>query len=357
MVMNNPARPLLSKLWALGCSLKLAIALASAAALLIMGGSLIMHFNPAIFAGMEEEIMGRWLPEAWSRAPLLVIWVPLSGLCVLLLAINTLCCLLDWLSRFRARWRKTGEYLIHTGFILLAIAYLWGNIGGFRSGPHRIAPGESMAVPDMPGYLLQLEEFAPQLGPGGRPLDMINKLVLWKNNQQVAQKTVRINHPLIYDGLVILPASYGQEVQGFRFHLPGRGYIDLTPGSRLQVSEGLLLVVDKFLPDARQDRQGRVMPGGTRLNNPAVQLSLFVASGPVWQGWYFLRRPVPDRLKNAGIYLRPVEPVLTTFSLLTINRDPGDTTALAGGLCLSLGVLFALFSFYRKRAAGDRPEV
>ena len=62
--------PFLLKLWALGCSLKLAIALASAATLLIMGGSLVMHYNPAIFTGMEQEIMGRWLPEAWSRAPL-----------------------------------------------------------------------------------------------------------------------------------------------------------------------------------------------------------------------------------------------------------------------------------------------
>ena len=76
-------KPFLLKLWALGCSLKLAIALASAATLLIMGGSLVMHYNPVIFTGMEQEIMGQWLPQAWSRAPLLVFWVPLSGLCIL----------------------------------------------------------------------------------------------------------------------------------------------------------------------------------------------------------------------------------------------------------------------------------
>ena len=210
-------KPFLLKLWALGCSLKLAIALASAATLLIMGGSLVMHYNPAIFTGMEQEIMGQWLPQAWSRAPLLVFWVPLSGLCILLFALNTLCCLIDWLTMLRVRWRKTGEYLVHAGFVLLTVAYLWGNLSGFRSGPHRLAPGDRMSIPNMPGYLLQLEEFTPQIGPGGRPLDMINKLVLWKNGRQVLQKTIRINHPLIYDGLVILPSSYGQDIQGFRF--------------------------------------------------------------------------------------------------------------------------------------------
>ena len=59
----------------------------------------------------------------------------------------------------------------------------------------------------------------------------------------------------------------------------------------------------------------------------------------------------------AAGYLRPVEPVLTTFSLLTINRDPGDNMALTGGFCITVGVIFAFFSFYRKRTIGDRPEI
>ena len=350
-------KPFLLKLWALGCSLKLAIALASAATLLIMGGSLVMHYNPVIFTGMEQEIMGQWLPQAWSRAPLLVFWVPLSGLCILLFALNTLCCLIDWLTMVRVRWRKTGEYLVHTGFVLLTVAYLWGNLSGFRSGPHRLAPGDRMSIPNMPGYLLQLEEFTPQIGPGGRPLDMINKLVLWKNGRQVLQKTIRINHPLIYDGLVILPSSYGQDIQGFRFHMPGTGFVDLAAGSRLPISSDLTLVVHRFLADARQDRQGRVMEIGSRLNNPALQLSLLGPSGTIWQGWYFLRRQLPEGMVKAGIHLRPVEPVLTTFSLLTINRDPGDKMALTGGFCITVGVIFAFFSFYRKRRISDRPEI
>ncbi len=357
MVPGKPTKPFLLKLWALCCSLKLAIVLASTATLLIMGGSLVMHYNPAIFAGMEQEIMSRWLPQAWARAPLLVSWVPLSGLCVLLFAISTFCCLIDWLSGIRIRWRKTGEYLIHAGFILLTIAYLWGNISGFRSGPHRLAPGDRVSIPEMPGYLLQLEDFAPQLEPSGRPLDMINKVVLWKNGQRVAQQTVRINHPLIYDGLVILPASYGQDLQGFRFNLPGVGFADLTSGSRLTISAELSLAVHKFLPDARQDRQGRVMQVGSRLNNPAMQISLLGPSGTLWKGWYFLRQKLPEGMLKAGVYLRPVGPVLTTFSLLTINRDPGDKMALAGSTCITVGVIFAFFSFYRKRAIGDRPEI
>jgi len=357
MLSGNRPKPFILKLWTFACSLKLAIALASAATALIMGGSLVMHYNPAIFTDMEQEIMGRWLPQAWSRAPLLVFWIPLSGLCVVMFALNTLCCLIDWLSRIRVRWRKTGEYLIHAGFILLTVAYLWGNLSGFRSGPHRLVAGDRMPIPGMPGYLLQLEEFTPQIEPSGRPLDMINKVALWKNDQRVAQKTVRINHPLVYNGLVILPSSYGQDIKGFRFHLQGSGFVDLVSGSRLPISSNLSLVVHRFLPDARQDKQGRVMKTGSRLNNPALQISLLGPSGTLWQGWYFLRQQLPEGITKAGVYLRPVEPVMTTFSLLTINRDPGDKMALTGGILISVGVIFAFFSFYRKRATGDRPEI
>jgi hypothetical protein len=354
---DQPPKSPLQSLWSLCCSLKLAIVLASIATILIMGGSLVMHFNPAIFAGMEQEIMSRWLPQAWAQAPQLAFWVPLSGLCVLLLGINTLCCLIDWLFKIKTRWRKTGEYLIHAGFILLLIAYLWGNISGFRSGPHRIFPGDRIAIPNMPEYSLQLNEFTPQIDPSGRPLDMVNRVSLWKNEELVTKALVRINHPLIYDGLIILPTSFGQELQGFRFHMPNRGFVELAAGSRLPISPDIILEVLKLLPDARQDKQGRVVQVGIRLNNPAMLLSLSGPGGKQWKGWYFLRSPLPRALREAGVSLRPTEPINKTFSLLTINRDPGDKIALTGSICIATGVLFAFFSFYRKRAQGDRPEV
>jgi cytochrome c biogenesis protein len=345
------------KLWDIGCSLKLAIALASVATLLIMLGSLVMHFNPEVFSDMEQDIMIRWLPQAWHRAPSMVFWIPLTGACVLLFSINTLCCLIDWLYRISARWRKLGEYLVHAGFILLVVAYCWGNINGFRSGPQRIFPGQRIAIPERPGLSLQLDAFMPRLAPSGRPLDMVNRVSLWQGEQQVVDATVSINHPLIHDGLVILASSFGQDLYGFRFLVPGRGVIDLTAGSQLTSAGGLTLIVQKLLPDARQLGPDRVVQAGSRPGNPALLLSLQGPSGPSWQGWYFLHNKQPAEVAAAGFSFRPVGPVYKHFSLLTINRDPGDKLALAGGLCISTGVMIALFSFYRKRARGDRLDI
>ena len=129
------------------------------------------------------------------------------------------------------------------------------------------------------------------------------------------------------------------------------------PGSRLTLPDGSTLGVMNLLGDARRTADGRVIPLGDQLGNPALQLLLIRADGSVWQGWHFLREAPPEPLVQAGAAPQPLQPLAGYVSLLTVNRDPGAGIALAGGLCLTIGVGFALFSFYRKRARGDRPQI
>ena len=350
-------RTLLQRLWALGCSLKLAIYAASAATLLVMGGSLVMNAHPQIFAGMDGTTLGVWFTGAWRLAPQLTWWLPLTALCLAAFGINTLCCLVDWLMHLRARWRKTGEYLIHAGFLLLLVGFAWGSLAGFRSGPHRLAPGEQLALPDAPHYVLALERFVPRFSPEGRPLDMLSEVALHRDGVAVARGTVRINHPLLHDGLVILATSLDQRLTGFRCFLPGVGPVDMTPGMRIQLPAGSVLGVLSLLGDARQATAGRVIPLSDQLGNPAMQLLLLRPDGSIWQGWYFLREDPPAVLLASNAAPRPIQPVFGYVSLLTVNYDPGAALALAGGACLTIGVLLAMASFYRKRARGDRPQV
>lgn len=347
----------LQRLWALGCSLKLAIYVASAATLLIMGGSLVMNAYPQIFGGMDTTTVNTWFAGAWHQAPQLTWWLPLTALCLAVFGLNTLCCLIDWLAHLRARWRKTGEYLIHTGFLLLLVGYTWGSLAGFRSGPHRLAPGEALTLPDLPAYTLRLDAFDPSFGPEGRPLDMVSEVTLLQAGNEVARGTVRFNHPLLYDGLVILATSLEQRLTGFRCFLAGAGTVDLTPGSRFRLPDGSHLGVLNVLGDARQTADGRVIRLSDRLGNPALQLLLLRPDGSAWQGWYFLREPPPAALTASGAAPRPLQPLAGYVSLLSVNRDPGAGLALAGGGCLTLGVLLAMISFYRKRTRGDRPQI
>ncbi len=252
-----------SRPWKLLCSLKLAIVLASAATMVAIGGSVLMPFNPQVFGSLDSTSLGDWLGRVATRSPSLTWWIPVGGILVVLLAINTLCCFIDWLCHCRVRWRKCGEYLIHLGFVLIVAAFLWGSQGGFRSEGNAMLIGQSKALPQL-GVTLKLEAFEPVFNQSGRPIDMLNTLSLYQGDQLIKRIQARTNHPLTWNGLVIIPASYGQTV-----------------------------------------RSGRALP----------------------------------------------------YSILTINYDPGAKLAFAGGILMGCGVLLALFSFYRKRARGDRPDI
>ena len=256
--------PLLaSNFWKLLCSLKLTIILASIATLLAIGGSVLIPFNPQVFGGLDSMPLGLWIEKVATQSPGLTWWIPVAGFLVILLALNTLCCFIDWLGHFQARWRKCGEYLIHLGFVLILAAFLWGSQSGFRSGNNGLLVGQSMSLPQL-GVTLKLEAFEPVLAPSGRPMEMLNTLALYKGDQLLKRVQTRSNHPLIWNGLVVIPASYGQTMGG-----------------------------------------GRYMP----------------------------------------------------YSILTINYDPGTNIAFAGSIAMGCGVLLTLFSFYRKRARGDRPDI
>lgn len=252
-----------SKIWKLLCSLKLTIVLASGATLLAIGGSVLMPFNQQVFGALDSQPLGLWLSKVATQSPALTWWIPLAGILVTLLALNTLCCFIDWLCHFRARWRKCGEYLIHLGFVLILVAFLWGSQAGFRSENNGLLVGQSMRLPQL-GVTLKLEAFKPVLAPSGRPLEMLNTLALYKGELLIKRVQTRSNHPLTWNGLVIIPASYGQTLRG-----------------------------------------GRYLP----------------------------------------------------YSILTINYDPGANLAFAGSIAMGCGVFMTLFSFYRKRARGDRPDI
>jgi len=207
--------------------------------------------------------LGPWLRQGLAQSPGMTGWIAASGLLATLLAINTLCCFIDWCFSFRARWRKSGEYLIHLGFVLILIAFWWGSLAGFRSEKNPVLVGQSLALPQ-PGLSLKLEAINPVLTPSGRPMEILNTLSLYRDGTLLTRVKTRSNHPLLWKGLVAVPVSFGQTRLG-----------------------------------------GRVLP----------------------------------------------------YSVLTVSYDPGAKLAFAGSLLMGGGVLLALFSFYRKRARGDRPDI
>jgi cytochrome c biogenesis protein len=348
---------MLQRIWAVCCSLKLAIVITSITTLVAIAGSLVMHFNPGVFGGLDALSLNRWHSDYGSHNLLLTFWFYLTGLFMTLLAINTGCCFIDWLFRLRSRWRKTGEYLIHLGFVLIIIAYFWGSFSGSRSEGNRFNIGQTRPIAALPGHYLRLDDFKTIKNTHGRPVDMISSVSLLKGDQLIKSSKVHSNTPLIYNSLTVVPGSYGQETIGYMVTLPALGktarivadsHIDLKDQKRLQIV--------KFYGDAMRVGR-RVIPRSNTVNNPAILTQLSQNGTIIWDGWLFLRQPLPEPLREAGFQFFVQNPINLTYSVLTLNTDPGMRLALLGSVILTTGVTFALFSFYYKRRRGDRPEI
>ena len=342
------------RIWKFCCSLKLAIVLASLATFLLMGGSLLFPSYPALFGPLDQMPLGRWLSSLAATAPSRSWWFyPFLGTMIALL-LNTFCCFCDWLFHLKNRWRKSGEYLIHLGVILLLCAYCWGAVGGWRHLSLQCKVGTLTALPAWPGHYLAVDDFRPVFGANGPPTDMISKVRLLAGDHQLAAGEVRINHPLLRDGLVVTPVSFGNSADGFRFAIAGH-QIPLRSGDSYQDPQGRKLEVLRFLPDVRRDSQGQLSYRTDRLGSPAMEIRLSAPGSGNWRGWYFLTQPPPAPLRALG--LQPIEPLYTSYSSLTVTYDPGAKLAALGGILAAIGALMALFSFYRKRQRQDRPEL
>ena len=352
--MTSP--PLPARFWAVCTSLKLTIVLASLATLLTMAGSLLIHFLPGIFGDLDQLPLGSWFLGRGREHPFFAAWLALLVLLMSLLAVNTCCCFLDWLTSLGSRWRKSGEYLLHLGFVLIVCAFLWGGVTGSRQSGVRFFPGQPIPLAGHPGLYLRLDRFDPVLRDG-RPIDMLSTVTLLQGDAPLTTALIRINHPLIWKDLVILPESFGQEPTGFHFRLGSGAEVELRPGSRLDLGGGRELLVRQFLADAWIGADGHAFPRSGQLADPAIQLQLFASGRLLWQGWYPLRQGLPPAAAAQGLRLTPLAPIFRTYSVLTVNSDPGARLAFAGATAMLAGAALALVSFYRKRRRGERPDI
>jgi hypothetical protein len=349
--------PFRTRIWRFCCSLKLAIVLAALASLLTIYGSLVMHANPELFGGLDRHVLGNWVDHLTKTQAEQAWWLFAAGLLLLLLGLNTCCCVADWAIHVRSRWRKTGEYLIHFGFVLLVAAFAWGSIAGVRNDSFRIFLQQRIPLPGPAGYELIVDAVDPVTDQQGRPLDMLNQVRLIQGERLLRAEQIRINHPLLYRNLVVVPVSLGREVQGFDCFMPGVGTVRLTAGESLSLTGQKTLQVISFYPDARKTAAGQIVPNGTQLLNPAMLLELSGPGRTTWQGWYFLRKQIPYPLLANDVRFWPVGPIFKDYTVLTLNYDPAAGVALAGGCSILTGTFLALWSFYRKRRANDRPKL
>jgi cytochrome c biogenesis protein len=117
-----------------------------------------------------------------------------------------------YLAADKNRYCRLGTYLSHLSIVLLVLAYIIGSALGFQDTGLIISEGYMRQVGHDTGLSLQLLDFTDEYYDDGTPSDYRSEVVLYKDGQEVVRTTIRVNHPLSYEGVRFYQAFFGPVV-------------------------------------------------------------------------------------------------------------------------------------------------
>ncbi len=239
----------------------------------------------------------------------------------------------------RFRWVLFSGLIGHLALVVILAGAIIGATLGYRDSGFTIAEGSTLPVAAEAGLSLQLIDFTDTYYPTtGAPEDYASQVVLYKDGQEVARHTIRVNDPLHYGDTTFYQAFFGSAAvmtvkdaggntlvsQGVplewrttadnrpigSFNIPGTNYVGWVVGTLgngdTQIQPGQMKI-ELYTADSGQQVAQQVLDQGT----PAAVGDLTVTF---------------DRESQ--------------FTGLSISRDPGVMVVWLGAALLFIG--FAL---------------
>jgi cytochrome c biogenesis protein len=109
----------------------------------------------------------------------------------------------------RFRWGPFGTVIAHVAFVIIVLGVFLSATTGFKESQLVATVGATVQVGHDTGLSVQAKSFNDAYYPDGSPSDYASDLILYKDGVQVDRKTVRVNHPLTWDGVSFYQSSFG----------------------------------------------------------------------------------------------------------------------------------------------------
>ncbi|HEX6255752.1 MAG TPA: cytochrome c biogenesis protein ResB [Euzebyales bacterium] len=284
-------------------------------------------------------------------------------------------------------WREGGNLLFHTAFYVLligvAVAQLFGFTGqinvveGTTFTDTRIVYGNIRAgrwfgIDDHRGFQVRLDDFDVTYHGSGVPDDFISTVTILDEGEVAREgSTIRVNHPLRYDGMKLFQLRFGMAPRVIvragdtvlfddSVMLGDNGGV-WTGTAKVKTSGPDQIALDlALLPDFGLDARGRPISRSPSADNPVLFADL-------WVGDLGLERPI-----DASRFIRDGEPVagvslvpggtsdplvgnltvefaeLPMWSGFQVSHAPGRWTMLVGSTLLLIGLVSSLYSYRRR---------
>lgn len=108
----------------------------------------------------------------------------------------------------RFRWGPFGTVVAHASFVILILAFAVSGFTGFDD-TLEIAVGDTVDVGHNTGLTVTAESFQDSYDDMGHPIDYVSHLIVHEGEQVVADQEVRVNTPIVVDGVRFHQASFG----------------------------------------------------------------------------------------------------------------------------------------------------
>ena len=247
----------------------------------------------------------------------------------------------------RFRWGPFGTVIAHISFVVILLGFFLSATTGFKDTQFTAPVGSKVAVGHETGLTVEAKSFNDAYYPDGSPSDYASDLVLYKNGVAVQRQTIRVNHPMTYDGVSFYQSFFGVAAAIKVTDAAGKTVFgDAVP--LVWASDDGTKSIGKFdIPNTGVNvfvidaASGKVDPD---IKAGQVQLEVHQGNSDTPIGTQVVDQGKPTKIGDLTYtFERPRQ-----FTGLIVAHDPGANFVWVGSTLLVLG-LFLVFFFPHRR--------
>jgi cytochrome c biogenesis protein len=255
------------------------------------------------------------------------------------------------------RWAPFGTVIAHLAVVVILAGGMVGSMFGYRDEGFAVPVGSTVQVGGGTGLSVKVTSFSDSYYESGAPSDYATTLVLYRDGAEVANKTIRVNDPLDYDGTAFYQSFFGPaavmqvtDSAGNAVFADGVPLLwssddDQRRIGRFTLDEAGIMV---YVVGAASGRVDPVIRAGQ------MQLEIYRAGADQPFAIEVLSQGQPLAIGDLTYTFQREQ----QYTGLIVARDPGQTLVWIGALALVLGV-FLVFMFPNRRiwvAVRARPD-
>ncbi|MEL1136249.1 cytochrome c biogenesis protein ResB [Desulfitobacterium sp. THU1] len=226
-----------------------------------------------------------------------------------------------------------GSFVTHISFVILVIGALIGSLGGFKgylmAGEGSVTPIQQIEISKgqvKDDFMVKINSVEDRILPNGERDNWYTDLSIIESGEEVARKSISVNHPLTYKGITFYQASYapgglfnvkvkGEEYPvvlqnggGNFFNAPGTNLFLVMSAMKTDPQEPVILY--QVFDETKQVKMGQLTLGQTETIQDDYSITFEKAAG---------------------------------FTGLQVKEDPGVWIVWLGSGLLMLGLLLSFY--------------